>query len=403
MSKRATRKPIATNDSAESDKQTPVKKPPVKKSPDTESPDTESPSPVKSGWAGYLRVTDVLWEASEVKTIRLVAESGDDELPFSYVPGQFMNAAFWIGGARMIRSYSISSSPTHRDYLDLTVRREPRGAVSRHIVDLLKPGDYVEAGGPIGTFTFTGNEADSIVLISAGVGVTPMLSIARYLTETSWKGDIYFLFSCKFATDYMFAAELERLQDANPKLHLAVTVTRPEGTGWKGHRGRITPEFLTETVPDLVSRRVHICGPLAMMEATESMLAELGVPKENVKTEKFGTPKPSPAAAGTTASTSSIPTGPQVTFSKSNKSSKTRLDLQNGDSPPEQTVLELSEELGVEIQFACRVGTCGVCKVRMKSGEVKQAVQDSLTDEDQTNGIILACQAKPQNDITVEA
>jgi ferredoxin-NADP reductase len=345
----------------------------------------------------------VFWEASKVKTIRLVPESGDGELPFTYVPGQFINAAFWIGGARMIRSYSISSSPTHRDYLDLTVRREPRGAVSRHIVDLLKPGDYVEAGGPVGTFTFTGKEADNIVLISAGVGVTPMLSIARYLTETSWQGDIYFLFSCSYPADFMFAAELDRLQEANPKLHVAATVSRPEGTDWEGHRGRITPDFLNETVPDLTSRRIHICGPLAMMEGTESMLAELGVPKENVKTEKFGTPKPSPAAAGTTASTSSTPTGPKVTFSKSKKSSKTHLDLQNGDSPPEQTVLELSEELGVEIQFSCRVGTCGVCKVPMKSGEVKQAVKDSLTDEDQANGIILACQAKPQNDITVEA
>lgn len=388
MSKRAAKKNIATDDSAESDK---------------ESPDKESPSPVKSGWSGYLRVEVVFLETADVKTIRLVAESGDGELPFTYLPGQFMNAAFWIGGARMIRSYSISSSPTHRNHLDLTVRREPRGAVSRHIVDLLKPGDYVEAGGPVGTFTFTGNEADSIVLISAGVGVTPMLSIARYLTETSWPGDIYFVFSCKFATDYMFAAELKRLEDANPKLHLAVTVSRPKGSDWEGHRGRITPDFLTETVPDLISRRIHICGPLEMMEGTESMLAELGVPKENVKTEKFGTPKPSPAAAGTTAATSSTPTGPKVTFSQSNKSSKTHLDLQSGDSPPIQTVLELSEELGVEIQFSCRVGTCGVCKVRMESGEVKQAVKDSLTDEDEANGIILACQAKPQIDITVEA
>jgi ferredoxin-NADP reductase len=398
MTKRPTKKPIATDDSAEGVKKSPVKKSPVKK-----SADEKSPSPVKSGWAGYLRVTDVFWEASKVKTIRLVPESGDGELPFTYVPGQFINAAFWIGGARMIRSYSISSSPTHRDYLDLTVRREPRGAVSRHIVDLLKPGDYVEAGGPVGTFTFTGKEADNIVLISAGVGVTPMLSIARYLTETSWQGDIYFLFSCSYPADFMFAAELDRLQEANPKLHVAATVSRPEGTDWEGHRGRITPDFLNETVPDLTSRRIHICGPLAMMEGTESMLAQLGVPKENIKTEKFGTPKPSPAAAGTTASTSSTPTGPKVTFSKSKKSSKTHLDLQNGDSPPEQTVLELSEELGVEIQFSCRVGTCGVCKVPMKSGEVKQAVKDSLTDEDQANGIILACQAKPQNDITVEA
>ena len=365
--------------------------------------ETESASPVKSGWAGYLRVKDVIVETAGVKTIRLVAESDDDELPFTFVPGQFMNTAFWIGGARMIRSYSISSSPTQRDYLDLTVRREPRGAVSRHIVDLLEPGDYVEAGGPVGTFTFIGDEADSIVLISAGVGVTPMVSIARYLTEISWPGEIYFVFSCKYPSDYMFADELNRLQNANPKLHLAVTVSRPKGTDWKGLRGRITPEMLTETVPDLVSRRVHICGPLSMMEGTEAMLAGLGVPKENVKTEKFGTPKPSPAAAGTSPSTSSTPTGPKVTFSQSNKSLKTRLDMQQGDSPPEQTVLEVAEELGVDVQFSCRVGTCGVCKVRMKSGEVEQAVKDSLTDEDEADGVILACQAKPQDDITVEA
>ncbi|MDZ4851584.1 MAG: hypothetical protein SGI77_20030 [Pirellulaceae bacterium] len=75
---------------------------------DSAKSDTKPTSPVKSGWAGYLRVADVFWESADVKTIRLLPESGDGELPFTYLPGQFMNAAFWIGGARMIRSYSIS-------------------------------------------------------------------------------------------------------------------------------------------------------------------------------------------------------------------------------------------------------------------------------------------------------
>jgi glycine betaine catabolism B len=147
-------------------------------------------------------------------------------------------------------------------------------------------------------------------------------------------------------------------------------------------------------VPDLALRRIHICGPPAMMDATKSLLAELGVPQEQVKTEAFGTPKPPPAAAGTTAKPTTPATGPLVTFSKNNKSSKIHVD---------QTILELSEELGIGIQFSCRVGTCGVCKVKMTSGEVEMAVEDALDADDKANGIILACQAKPKTPVTVEA
>jgi ferredoxin-NADP reductase len=328
-----------------------------------------------------------------VKTFRLLPSSGGS-LPFTFVPGQFLNVAFWIGGARMNRSYSISSSPTQREYVELTVKREPRGAVSRHVVDLLKVGDRIEAAGPVGKFTFTGTEADSIVLISAGVGITPMVSITRYLTERSWPGDIFFIHTCRAPTEFIFANEVAALQRVNPKLHVAVTMSRPEGTDWKGPRGRITKELLTQTVPDLASRRIHLCGPLPMMEATKAILAELGVPPDNLKTEQFGAVKPAPAAAGTALKPTAPAAGPQVTFSTNNKSAKIRAD---------QTVLELSEELGIGIEFSCRIGTCGVCKVKMTSGEVDQAVQDSLDDDDKANGIILACQAKPTSDITVEA
>ena len=360
-------------------------------------------SPVDAKWRGYLRVGSIVPETPNAKTFRLLPSSGDRFLPFTFVPGQFLNVAFSIGGARMNRSYSISSSPTHREYVELTVRREPRGAVSRHIVDLLKVGDQVEAGGPVGKFTFTGTEADSIVLISAGVGVTPMMSITRYLTERSWDGDIFFIFLCHNPADYMFANEIAALQRANPKLHVAVTVSKPEGTDWTGLRGRITKELLTQTVPDLASRRIHLCGPPSMMDATKAMLAELKVPPDQVKTEAFGAVTPAPAAAGTTAKSTAPATGPLVTFSKNNKSAKSHVDLQKGDSPPKQTILELSEELGIGIDFSCRVGTCGVCKVKMTSGEVDQAVQDALDADDKTNGIILACQAKPKGEVTVEA
>ena len=131
-----------------------------------------------------------------------------------------------------------------------------------------------------------------------------------------------------------------------------------------------------------------------MMDATKVLLAECGVSPENLKTESFGAVKPAPAAPGTTAKATAAATGPLVTFSTNNKSA----NIHEG-----QTILELSEELGIGIENSCRVGTCGICKVRMTNGEVDQEVQDALDDDDKRNGLILACQAKPKAEVTVEA
>ena len=131
-----------------------------------------------------------------------------------------------------------------------------------------------------------------------------------------------------------------------------------------------------------------------MMDATKALLAEIGVSPDNLKTESFGAVKPAPAIPGITAKPTVAATGPLVTFSTNNKSAK----IKDG-----QTILELSEELGIGIENSCRVGTCGICKVKMTSGEVDQEVQDALDDDDKKNGIILACQAKPKAEVTVEA
>jgi ferredoxin-NADP reductase len=356
------------------------------------SEETSSP-PLTANWRGQLRVGSIVTETPDVKTFRLLPSS-NGHMPFTFVPGQFLNVAFSIGGARMNRSYSISSSPTQREYVELTIKREPRGAVSRHIDDLLKIGDLIEAAGPVGKFTFDGTDAESIVLIAAGVGITPMVSITRYLTERSWPGDIFFIYTCRTLADFIFADEVAALQRRNPKLRVAITITKAEGTDWQGPRGRITKELLAKTVPELTKRRIHICGPATMMDATKALLIELGVQPEQVKMELFGATKPVIAPAGTTAKTTAAATGPVVTFSKNNKSAK----IHEG-----QTVLELSEELAIGIENSCRIGTCGVCKVKMTSGEVEMAVEDALDADDKANGIILACQAKPKTDIAVEA
>jgi glycine betaine catabolism B len=352
----------------------------------------KSAAPLTAKWVGRLRVESIVNETPSVLTFRL-RPPGGGSLPFTFTPGQFLNVAFAIGGARMNRSYSISSSPNERDYVDLTVKREERGAVSRHIVDLLNVGDEIEAGGPIGKFTFTGTEAESVVLIGAGVGITPMMSVARYLTEQSWPGEIFFIYGCRSPTDLIFGKAISALELRNPNLRVAITMSKPT-PDWKGFRGRITKEFLLEAVPNLAARRVQLCGPPTMMDTIKVLLAEIGVTSENLKTEAFGAVKPPPASPGTSAKPSSAATGPMVTFSQNNKSAKIQTD---------QTILELSEDLGIGIEFSCRVGTCGLCKVKMTAGEVDMEIDDALDGDDKANGIILACQAKPKAEVTVEA
>lgn len=350
------------------------------------------PSLPSAKWHGLLRVIEIITETPTVKTVRLGPTAGAAALPFTFLPGQFLNVTFSVGGARMNRSYSISSSPTQRAYLDLTVKREPRGAVSRHITDLIRVGNELEAGGPVGRFTFTGTEANSIVLISGGVGITPMMSISRYLTEQSWRNEIFFVYACRSPVDFIFESELAELERRNPRLHLIVVMEHPEGSKWQGLTGRLSKEVLSQAVPGITSRRIHMCGPPVMMDAVRSLLLELKVPAEQIKTEDFGTAAP---AVGTDSTRfAEAPTGPLVNFSKSNKSAKIHLD---------QTLLELSEELNIGIEFSCRVGTCGICKVQLTAGEVTMAIDDALDADDKEKGIILACQAKPTSPITVEA
>ena len=221
-----------------------------------------------------------------------------------------------------------------------------------------------------------------------------MMSIAQYLSEQSWHGDIFFVHACRTPVDFIFADNLAELARVNPRLHVAVTMERPEGTDWHGPQGRLSSDFLAQTIPNLASRRIHLCGPPVMMAAVRSLLAELKVPSEQVKTEDFGTAAPAPGGAGTTAVPTTPATGPMVTFTRNRKSSRIRVG---------QTVLELSEELDIGIEFACRVGTCGICKVKLISGQVEMAVEDGLDSADKDKGLILACQAKPTGPLEVEA
>lgn len=350
-------------------------------------------------WSGNLRVAEIFVETPNVKTFRLVNPLGGF-LPFNYLPGQFLTLTVSTDGKRTKRGYTIASSPTQRDYAEITVKHEESGIVSGYLHEQVKQGDLVDISGPLGAFIFTGRECKCILLIGGGVGVTPLMSVLRYLTGRSWLGDIYLIYSCRSPQDIIFREELDYLQRRHPNVHVVITVSRPEGTEWRGTTGRITKELIAQTVPELPSRYVHVCGPAPFTEAVKATLAELGVPSERIKTEAFGPAvgKPMPLATGPSRRDEESHNGtltlPTVSFARSDRTAPL---------PPDKTVLDIADEVGVDIDNYCRVGTCGSCKVRLLSGEVTMEVQDSLDANDKAGGVILACQAKSKGNVVVDA
>ena len=350
-------------------------------------------APSKSNsWSGSLRVVRIFQETPDVKTFRFVDPDGG-KLPFTYLPGQFITVTIVSDGVPVRRSYTIASSPTRRDSCEITVKREQYGVVSQYLHDQVHVGDSVQLIGPSGKFTFTGQESESVVLIAGGVGVTPMMSVIRYLTDRSWSGEIFFVFGCKSENDIIFREEIEYLQKRHANLHVTILLDKkPDDRKSPYMTGYITKDVVTERVPAIVSRRVHICGPPPMMDAVKRTLRELDVPEENIKTEIFAgkTPPPKTSLGGANATaTSAI-----CTFARSKKTAVL---------PPDKTVLEASEDVGVNIDYSCRTGFCGICKTKLLAGSVTMEVQEALTDEDKAQNIILACQAKAIADVAVDA
>src|SRR6266496_771425 len=153
----------------------------------------------------------IFQETSDVKTLRLMNPLGGP-LPFTYLPGQFITVALAPDNQLVKRSYTIASSPTQHDYVEITVKHENEGIVSGFLHNHVKEGDLLDFSGPSGFFTFTGRECKCILLIAGGVGITPLMSVLRYLTDRSWPGDVFLLYCIKTPRDIIFREELDYLQ-----------------------------------------------------------------------------------------------------------------------------------------------------------------------------------------------
>jgi len=212
-----------------------------------------------------------------------------------------------------------------------------------------------------------------------------MMSVLRSLTDAAWEHDVWMVFAVRTPRDIIYGKELAYLQERHPNFHLQIIVEETAGTDWHGLAGRITAEQLSTFIPELPRRRVYLCGPAPMMEAVRSILEGLGVPPDQVLTELFSTPveqierdEAAALAQGACAA--------QVRF---------RVTGRTVPVAATQTLLDAAEAAGVKLDYSCRNGTCGTCRIKLLSGTVAMAHTDALLKGDVANRLVLACQARP--------
>jgi len=366
-------------------------------------------------WQGALRVVSVVDETPSVKTFRLVSRDGSD-LPFSFEAGQYLSLEVKAGGELLRRRYTISSSPNETQYCEITVKREPFGRVSAYLHDHVAPEDVLQVWAPAGKFVFHRNSSDGVVLLGAGVGITPLMSILRDLCAWNWEGTVYFLYVTKTADEIIFREELERIENRFPNLRLVVSLTQPSTRHggldtWNGERGRFDREKLSQYLPRERNTPVYLCGPEQMMRETITSLVDLGVASDDIHQETFHSGPSEEASRYVDVSVQSNPSGRNsapidgrgtVTAGKDYtiQFERTNIDV---DTPANYSVLDAAESVNVEIPFDCRSGICGQCRVRLLQGRVQMKCRDALSATDARDGWILACQSFPDTNCKVDA
>jgi len=234
-----------------------------------------------------MRIVERVAETPEVVTLSLVAD-GAEPIPFEFLPGQFVTIHLDAHGRDVRRAYSISSSPTRRRAIDLTIKLEARGLASPFLVRKLQVGDEIDVEGPFGKFALADEEASAVAFIAGGVGVAPFRSMIRFLFDRGRQGAIDLVYSCRRPEEIVFRKEFEELARAASNFRFHTTITRATPEEWPSRRGRIAREMLESCVPDLARRRCFVCGPGPMVRSVRAMLVELGLPKTSIVVESFG-------------------------------------------------------------------------------------------------------------------
>ena len=301
-------------------------------------------------------------------------------------PGQFLTFNWIVDGKAVCRSYSICSSPLQTGHLEITVKRAEGGCVSAFLNQHARVGLTVEAQGPSGRFCFDELQDTRIVLIAGGSGITPMMSMLRYIDDLGLPTGATLLYFVRTSRDIIFANELAKLRVSIQNFRYTVILSRPDES-WKGATGYLTRELLENNVSQISSSTFFLCGPEPMMKSACSILHSLGIPDTQIRQESFGS-QPAPSSA----SGEHKPSG-KLVLARSRRS----CDLLEG-----RTLLESAEASGIFLPFSCRQGECGTCALRVISGRVRMSTEEGLYPEQKEQGYALACVAHGEGSVTVD-
>ncbi len=239
------------------------------------------------------KITEIRSETHDTKLFRLEAPRD-----FEFFPGQFimlkvnmdLSRGFKISDGKpsvQTRAYSIASSPAQKGTIDLLIKKREGGFVSVYLNDFAKAGDKVSFSGPYGKFYFREGMAKHIVLLSAGCGISALISMARYIADKRLDAKVTIIQSSRTPEDILFRKELDELgKHANVKTVITLTRTKPEHN-WKGCTGRISAELIKENVPDYADALYFICGMPEFSDGMTATLRGLGVAGERIRTERW--------------------------------------------------------------------------------------------------------------------
>ncbi|CDO10177.1 ferredoxin reductase [Mycolicibacterium cosmeticum] len=305
----------------------------------------------------YLKLANPLWSARELrgKVVEVRRETSDSAtlvikpgwgFTFDYEPGQYIGIGLPIDGRWRWRSYSLTSPPVtgsgRRATISITVKAMPEGFLSTHLVEGVTPGTIVRLAAPQGNFVMPDPAPPQVLFITAGSGITPVMSMLRTLARHGQITDVVHVHSAPTEADVLFAAELATLHETHPSYRLIVRTTRTQG--------RLDLLRLGEVVPDWRDRQVWACGPEGMLDDAERIWTAAGL-GEKLHLERFAVSRAAPHG-----------TGGAVTFERSGKTVQ---------ADAATSLMEAGEGAGVRMPFGCRMGICQSCVVGLLDGHVR--------------------------------
>ena len=356
-----------------------------------------SPPPA---WPGFrqLVVAAISRESESVISICLDDPNGAS-LPAAR-PGQYLTLRVQPDAKQrsLLRNYSLSGPPD-AGYYRIAVKHEHDGAASGYLHTRLAVGDQLDIAAPRGTFILDRTDAP-VLLISAGIGATPVLAMLQALAEEHSDREIWWLHGTRNRRQHSFAAEARGLLASLPNTHSHVYYSRPDADDLQGRdfdsAGRLTGSVLAELEPPR-DAEAYLCGPTPFMDEISAGLAALGIDASRIHTEPFGpAPGLTPGIAAAPARTPHPPTGqpgtgPTIEFARSNLAIPWSGDY--------TSLLELAEACDVPVRWSCRTGVCHTCETTLIAGDVGYS-PDPV--EPPPEGSALICCSQPRDDLVLD-